>query len=89
MTWYREEDADSEVMRLRFEDAQGQVSGPFDIEWPNEPAKRFDANGELATPDWKAVATAEAKSEAESGNSERAIEMLADMIAGNVTDGRP
>ena len=89
MTWYREEDADSAVLRLHFEDAQGQVKGPFAVEWPDAPTKRFVSDGQLIEPDWQTAAMAEAKREAANGNSERAVQMLADAIAGNVREGEP
>jgi hypothetical protein len=89
MTWYREEDPDSGVLRLRYEDDQGQVKGPFTVEWPDAPTKRFAPDGQLIDPDWQAVAMSEAKREATNGNGERAIEMLADVIAGNVETGQP
>jgi len=89
MTWYREEDANSGVLRLRFEDGQGQVNGPFTVEWPDAPTKRFGPDGQLIDPDWQAVAMAEAKTEAANGNSAWAIQMLADAIAGNTADGQP
>jgi hypothetical protein len=89
MTWYHEQDADSGVLRLRFEDAQGQVKGPFTVEWADAPRKRFASDGQLIAPDWQTVAMVEAKSEAANGNSERAIQMLADAIARNVENGQP
>jgi len=89
MTWYQEQDADNGVLRLRFEDSQGQVNGPFAVDWPNAPTKRFAPDGQLTAPDWQTVAMAEAKREAANGNSERAIQMLADAIAGNVREGQP
>jgi hypothetical protein len=89
MTWYRKEDVDSAVIRLRFEDDQGQVKGPFAVEWPDAPRKRFAPDGQLVDPDWQAVAMSEAKREATNGNSARAIQMLADAIAGNTADGQP
>jgi len=89
MTWYKEEDSDSRVIRLRFEDAQGQVKGPFAVDWPYAPQKELTGDGRLIDPDWQTVAMSEAKSEAASGNSERAIQMLADAIASNVTEGQP
>lgn len=89
MTWYREQDADSGVIRLRFEDAQGQVKGPFDVDWPDAPTKRFTPDGQLIEPDWRTAAMSEAKREAANGNSGRAIQMLADVIARNVEEGQP
>ena len=89
MTWFQEQDADGGVLRLRFEDAQGQVNGPFDVDWPDAPRKRFASGGQLIDPDWQTVAMDEAKREAANGNSERAIQMLADAIAGDVADGQP
>jgi hypothetical protein len=89
MTWYQEEDADSAVLRLRFEDSQGQIKGPFDVDWSDAPTKRFAPDGQLLDPDWQAVAMDEAKREAANGNSARAIQMLADAIAGNTADGQP
>jgi len=89
MTWYQEEDPDSGVLRLRYEDDQGQVTGPFAVDWPDAPTKRFAPDGQLIDPDWQTVAMAEAKTEAASGNSERAIQMLADVIAGNMEKGQP
>jgi len=89
MTWYREEDADSGVLRLRHKDGQKQVKGPFDLDWPDAPTKQFDPDGKLIDPDWQTAAMSEAKREATNGNGERAIEMLADVIAGNVETGQP
>ena len=56
---------------------------------PDAPTKRFGPDGQLIDPDWQAVAMAEAKTEAANGNSGRAIQMLADLIAGNVEEGQP
>jgi len=89
MTWYQEEDPDSGVLRLPHEDSQGQVKGPFAVEWPDAPTKRFAPDGQLLDPDWQAVAMVEAKTEAANGNSARAIQMLADAIAGNMEKGQP
>jgi len=89
MTWYQEEDPDSGVLRLRYEDDQGQVKGSFAVNWPEAPTKRFAPDGQLIKPDWQAVAMVEAKTEAANGNSARAIQMLADAIAGNVENGQP
>jgi hypothetical protein len=89
MTWYHEEDVDNGVIRLRYEDGQGQVKGPFTVEWPDAPRKRFAPDGQLIKPDWQTVAVTEAKTAAANGNSERAIQMLADAITGNVSEGQP
>jgi len=89
MTWFQEKDADSGVIRLRHEDGQGQVKGPFAVNWPDAPTKQLSPDGQLIDPDWQAVAMVEAKTEAANGNSGRAIQMLADTIAGNVEEGQP
>jgi len=89
MTWYQEQDADSGVIRLRFEDGQGQVKGPFDVNWPEAPTEQFGPDGQLIDPDWQSTAMLEAKREAANGNSGRAIQMLADVIAANVENGQP
>ena len=89
MTWYYERDGANNRIQLRFEDTQGQTLGPFNVSWPDAPRLTRRGDGFPVNPPCHIGAVKEAKTEAANGNSGRAIEMLADITAGDIRKGAP
>lgn len=89
MTWYYELDASNAQVKLRYVDDSDTIHGPFNLSWPDAPARTTTPDGWLIDPQLKEFSGDVMSDEWATGNQLLAIQMLRDTATGDVQEGTP